>query len=767
MKTRTSLLVLLLVCTCFFFGGFEAVRAEDQLLPPKSFDIARKAFVRVEIYFQKPERPEEMELENEEFDWSSVKYYVKEKRSKDLVGVIWNQDQDILVPELRLDRLTVNRIEVLTWKGERREAKIKSLVVDSPLMVLEIQGEKLKDIEAPGFSPAPSPEKEILRVMALYYAQPRWELQSSQWFAQSALYENPDEPTFQYSPYQYPSSKDNLRLIFNLSGDPVGIDITSTLEQSEDTGLWKGESFAKAKLIPYQDYNKYRKEWEKAYDGVIHEVKIEFRKKSRGDAGSGGFFGRLLSAAEDKAEAEFREMKTYGPVIDDKVLFVPKSLSQARAKLIDTITVTIGEKKQKARFLGAFKPFSGFLVELEEGTFPRVADLKQASSIARVKPFYTLRVQEKLGGKYMRIHFNRWLQKEKGYQNEYHWKPVYTIHEGEFVLDDNGRLAGIWLGQRKAGEEIRKAAEVQSYSFMGRQYTDADWGFARGGKNIFYDASYLAEVFSSPEDYFDPRIQSRSKEEERRRFWLGVEFDAINKDLSKSLDVEKPTMDGKIGILVSTIYDGSPAQKLGVKPGDILLRIKPEGDIESVDLQLSHEEYDFDMDMGDAPPQLQNMGFKMPEKPPWRSRGNYLTRILETIGKGKSFTLTYLSGGEEKEAELKVEQAPVDFDSAPKFKDDDIGLTVKNITYEVRKALDMETSDPGVVIASVEEGNPAAVARLKQYEIISHVAGQAVTSADDFEKAIDTAREKGEDTVQLKVERLGKSRFADLQIKKE
>ena len=50
-----------------------------------------------------------------------------------------------------------------------------------------------------------------------------------------------------------------------------------------------------------------------------------------------------------------------------------------------------------------------------------------------MRPFFVLGAKEKLGGKNIRIHFNRWLKKEKGYRNEFHWKPEYSADSGDLI----------------------------------------------------------------------------------------------------------------------------------------------------------------------------------------------------------------------------------------------------------------------------------------------------------------------------------------------
>ncbi|MBN1901317.1 PDZ domain-containing protein [Candidatus Sumerlaeota bacterium] len=760
-----SVLFAVMLAACFSLASDSPQKANCPLLPSSAFETARKAFVRVEIYFKKAERPEEMEIDEGESDGPSASVYVENKSSRDFSGVIFNEKGDILIPEFRMDDAVIDYIEAISWNGERKKCRIKALLVDAPAMILEPDGEPHKSLLMPLYVPAPSPETEPFQVIGLFYAKPRWELQSSFNLNQSALFEKEKAAPFQYSSFPYATAKQGIKMVFNSGGEPIGLDITTAFEPDEASGLWKGESLSSAQMILYGDYRKLQKEWATAYAGIMHEVKIEFRKKSKSDSGMSGFFGRMLSAAEDKAETSLQEMKGYGPAIDPKTIFIPNAPNQARAKLIDDITITVGEKKLKGRFLGAFRDFDGFLVELVDGEFPQIADLTKAGTIPRIKLFYALRVSEKHSAKNIRILFNRWLEDYKGYNNTYHWTPQYPIQDGDFILDANGRLAGMWLRLRKEGEEIRKAAQAESYNFMGREYFELDWDLARSENKVFFSAAYLKDVFSSPEDYWDPNIKVLAEKDEDFRFWLGVEFDAINKDLAKSLKVEKPTMDGSIGLIVSTVYEDSPAARLGIKQGDILLRIKPEGNVESLDLVLSREEYDFDFDEGDIPPQLQSMGFKMPEKHPWRTQKNYLNNLLETIGEGKKISLTYLHDQEEKTVDLIVEKAPVDFENAPKFKDKDLGLTVKDVTYEVRRSLDMKKDAPGVVIAKVEDGSPAAIARLNLYEIIAQVDGKPVNDSEEFGKAIDAAREKKLVTIQIQVISLDKSRFADLQLK--
>ena len=50
------------------------------------------------------------------------------------------------------------------------------------------------------------------------------------------------------------------------------------------------------------------------------------------------------------------------------------------------------------------------------------------------------------------------------------------------------------------------------------------------------------------------------------RGWIGVEPQNLSKELAESLNLPKDT----IGVLISGVLDGGPADKAGMKPGDVL-----------------------------------------------------------------------------------------------------------------------------------------------------------------------------------------------------
>ena len=56
--------------------------------------------------------------------------------------------------------------------------------------------------------------------------------------------------------------------------------------------------------------------------------------------------------------------------------------------------------------------------------------------------------------------------------------------------------------------------------------------------------------------------------------------------LARALDAESATRGGARGLLVTDVYDASPATRNGIKPGDILLSIGLQGRAGEIDLAV-------------------------------------------------------------------------------------------------------------------------------------------------------------------------------------
>ena len=144
---------------------------------------------------------------------------------------------------------------------------------------------------------------------------------------------------------------------------------------------------------------------------------------------------------------------------------------------------------------------------------------------------------------------------------------------------------------------------------------------------------------------------------------------------------------------------------------------------------------------------------------PWPQVENVFTRALTDLGFGSKFTAEFARDGETFHKPFVVEQGPPHYNAADKFKSEVLGMTLRDLTYEVRRQLQKLPEDPGVVVAKIESGEKAAIAGIRPYELITHVNGEPVTSVDQFEEMI-----KDQEEVRLSVLRLRQGRMVKIRL---
>lgn len=125
---------------------------------------------------------------------------------------------------------------------------------------------------------------------------------------------------------------------------------------------------------------------------------------------------------------------------------------------------------------------------------------------------------------------------------------------------------------------------------------------------------------------------------------------------------------------------------------------------------------------------------------PWKPTRNYLTSMLTEIGAGKKVAFDVLRGREKRTVEITLERAPADSETAERHKDDALGLTVKELTYEVRHFQKMEKDQTGVLVARVESGSRADIAKLAPLSVITRVNDVPVKDLAQFKTLLEASR---------------------------
>jgi hypothetical protein len=405
---------------------------------------------------------------------------------------------------------------------------------------------------------------------------------------------------------------------------------------------------------------------------------------------------------------------------------------------IGSITVRDGPKELPAEFLGLYAGFGAFLVRARNVS-GAPADLSDAESLPRGKLFFTVSVRRRYGRRWDAITYNRVLDVSVGYRETISPVPVKEMEAGDWAVDERGRFLGFFTRmKREKADELRVAR--------------------RGGANAaavqdrLYLFSEVAAELRRPAAHFDPAARPKSQEEARRFVWLGVEWQPMTFALAQALGAQDATRDGARGLLVQHVYAHSPAERLGIVAGDILLSLGLPGQPEEFDLHPAGKARELYF----GPPFTSSFPRRM-----WRPRRNYLTAFLQVIGADRTVLLRRLHDGAELVQEVELEKAPDDFDTVRALTNRTLGLSVKPLTYEVRSVLRLE-GGPGVVVSEVVPGGKADVAGVQTEHIITSVDSRPVASPEAFDELVESSARDGR--VQLLVEFLDQSRVVEVEI---
>lgn len=203
------------------------------------------------------------------------------------------------------------------------------------------------------------------------------------------------------------------------------------------------------------------------------------------------------------------------------------------------------------------------------------------------------------------------------------------------------------------------------------------------------------------------------------RGWLGVVIQEVNKDLAESFGLDKPA-----GALVAQIVEGGPADKGGLRVGDVILSMNGQPIVMSADL-----------------PHL--VGGLKP--------GSVAKLEVAREGGRKNLAITIGSLPDETEG-VQPSVAGAEQSS------NRLGVAVAELTEEQKSALDIKG---GVVISDVLDG-PAAMIGLRPGDVITHLNNQAIDSVKTFTK-VAAALPKNR-SVSMRVLRQGRASFITFKL---
>jgi hypothetical protein len=745
-----------------------AAKEEDSGPALKIHQQTAHSFVIVSYHLKKSDRPYMNESDTSDYGTSTVLQRILNKNAMDVVGVLLSDKGEIFTFEREpTHREIIERITVKGPDGTVLPAKADRLLTRAPGRILRIEGklpaswQPLQFAECGAVTAETKLYAATIGVGKYYHIYVRGCEYGLNW--DSGM----DCGHCIRVPGVYSAG-----VLCNADGKPVGVTCLDEIGLGPGGPAWRGKDILADPGMSEEQQIQLEGKIKKEFGKNIYEIRIMPRPEPQEEEEID--FGRRFRGRGGQPAVE--EVLTYGLGFAENKLLIPEALPEELVAGIDTITVKVGDQDVPARFGGVLKDCTATVIELEKGKLPHTIAFSANGKVARLEPFWAVGATE-LAGMDVRTECSRWVDKQQGYADEWYAAAERPLPSGSWLLDRQGNLVG-FLGQARhecdrlepyllGRGQGRYRPYGAGYAMM-RQRPSARAGVRYGypGDTRLFDAAEMAKMLGALPASCDPHIRCLDKDEQKRRVWLGVEYTAPEKEMVKQMNLREPTQDGRIGVLVNRVYAGSPAAQMGLTEGDILLKITVPGMPWPIELAGDdRESYGApDFDEADVPREFAAMGYQMPRRRPWPSQDNYINRLLGEIGQGATVKLSYLHGTGLLEKEFTIQQAPRDMLSAGKYKNDKLGLTVKDVTYEVRAALRLEPQEPAIVAVKVEQGTPAALARINTYELIRAVDGVSVDNVGTFEKLITQAQEAKKDSVRVTVEWMGKTRLADLKF---
>ena len=187
------------------------------------------------------------------------------------------------------------------------------------------------------------------------------------------------------------------------------------------------------------------------------------------------------------------------------------------------------------------------------------------------------------------------------------------------------------------------------------------------------------------------------------RGFLGVNIESVNKKWQEAYGLKAPE-----GALVQSVEKGKPADKAGLKYGDVVTRV------DDVSVKTNRDLIDY----------------------------------VSSKAPGVKITIGYIRDGKEQTTVATLETRPEDGEKPAASEEEEgqasrqkmLGLEIDDLTSRARRAygIDKDTAK-GVVVTHVKPVSPAADGNLQEGDVILEVNGAAVGSVDEMQAAIKKA----------------------------
>lgn len=228
---------------------------------------------------------------------------------------------------------------------------------------------------------------------------------------------------------------------------------------------------------------------------------------------------------------------------------------------------------------------------------------------------------------------------------------------------------------------------------------------------------YMGIGFAIPSNMLKHVMDELESSGQVSRGFLGITMQQMDSNLAKAFNLEKSE-----GALVADVSKDSPAEKAGIKQGDIILKYNNQA--------------------------VNNIAT--------------LRNAIALMKPGTNINLVVMRDGKSMNIPLAVGTFPTEVEQKTiEAKENRFGFNVQSLTPEMAKSLGYG-DEKGVIISKINSNSPAAWAGLKKGTLIVAVNQNKIATVDEFNKAVDNLP-KGAPLLLL-VKQDGAVRFVSLQV---
>ena len=209
--------------------------------------------------------------------------------------------------------------------------------------------------------------------------------------------------------------------------------------------------------------------------------------------------------------------------------------------------------------------------------------------------------------------------------------------------------------------------------------------YVRSGHPLVYQTKLIKDYIANPQ----------TERDQKEDAWLGVFTQPLSDDFAEYWGLPK---DG--GVIVSSLVPGSPALSAGFQRGDVITEFNGT---------------------------------------PIRARQNQevlgFTKLVRETGVGEEVEVDFYRDGEPMTIGLTLAGRPKTANDAGEYESETFGITVRELTQDVRILMNLSEDTRGVIVRRVKPGSWAFLGGMRPGVIVLDFGGNPVATIEDFQNA--------------------------------